>query len=335
MEEDEDDGAPGNLSLSYLDATLRFIEDLNEIEDQTFEGRSRDSRITVRADSRGHLVDSGFGDVSLGDPAFKASLIEAVNAAIESVGVRRDPMKLFAEAEARTAKPADADVDDGRDEVPWEVVDEIVEALEMLLDVREALQRVRSGRSSATGTTAAIFDEIIPRVAQAEGMLRESLPLLAECFSFLTAKIGLPEVSEEDLDLTTELEELFFEDGFDDLWGVDESDAHIAEILVLGVTSGLEEERKRIEHDRHWKAIRDRQQSRVDEVETRTFEASSDDGTVVARTNGKPRLLDLVFDAENVSDRGSFGTAVIGAVNAALEKSEHERARAMLIGSAG
>jgi len=335
-EEDEDDGAQGNLPLSYLDATMRFIEDLNEIEDQTFEGRSRDGRITVRVDSRGHLVDSDLGTVALGDTALKAGLIEAVNAAIEPVRLIRNPMKLFAEAEGMAAWPAAAEVDDGRDEVPWEVVDEALEGLEILLDARETLERVGADRTSdAAATTAATLDETIPRFAEAEGLLSGALPRLAECFSFLMGKIGRPEVNETDLDLLAELEDLFFEDGFDELWGVGESDAHIADVLMMGVTSGLEEKRKRIADAHHWRAIHDRQQSRVDDVEARTFEARSDDGTVVARTDGRPRLVDLAFDAECVGDRGSLAAAVVGAVNSALDKSERERARAMFITPVG
>ncbi len=207
-----------------LDTLIQRLGRLQEGKGGVFEGRSRDGKVSASVDDRMKLVELDFEPRLLKESDYRASVIEAVNAAIEPGFRRRHGVQ---ETLLDEPEPVDEIPDAGGDDT-----DPIFFMLDVLCVVEEAQNRVaqflpRISRDSDPRWLAEGVDGIEEIYLEAEQLLRDHLPSLSAYRELLLAKARIPELSDKDLADVEGCERLFLEqdlDEFDEPVTVGETD---------------------------------------------------------------------------------------------------------------
>ncbi len=312
-----------------------FIQQLGRLQESTgglFEGRSRDGKVSASIDDRMKLVELDFEPRLLKEPDYRASVIEAVNAVIEPGFRRRNSVQ---EALLDESGPGDEIPDAGGDDT-----DPIFFMLDILCVVEEAQNRVAQFLPRISGgrdpkSLAEGVDGIEEICLEAEQLLRDHLPSLSAYRELLLAKARVPDLSEEDLADVEGCERLFLDqdlDEFDEPVTVGETDiSQEARELVQIVADELQRREDELEARLLFQIAAQRVRSQIAEVERQTFAAHSQDGSVIARADGSPRLIDLTLDCDHQSEPARVRAAVIEAINSAIEMAAHRRTVAAMI----
>ncbi len=290
------------------------LRPLTDLAGRSSEVRSRDDRVSVSVDANMRLVDLELDLGLMADPGYKASLLEAVNAAVRPIywANHGTTDALMAELPPPVAM-AEHDYEMGP----------ALEAICGLVWVQEQLAEL----------LAAIHDgeelsRLAERIEEAAGATqREASDIQREIKTFrrfrrrLHAKADLAAVTPEDLSDVAALEELFRDtmlDNPDDL--VDTPLGKAGRALIETVAGEL---KRRYQEDLEllrFKRYARRHRYGIAIVEAKTYEAGSSDGSVTARVAGTVRLVDVTVDGSGKAEPDQVKAGVIEAVNSAFKR---------------
>lgn len=330
FDDDElDDDDPRVWALERMSENLEL---LIAAAGKTSEGRSADGQVKVIVDDRMRVIELDFDAHRLGDPGYKASVVEAVNAGISPVYGRR-----FSVAEALLPEP------ESLEDVP-EVADDgeadktamgLFKALCAVEEIQQYLALVlsRISRGEGPGKLVEEVDLIEDVCLAGEESLRDHLPSAGGYHTLRPPMADLPGVKTGDLAGLESVAELFVEMDLDEQFELEThpGDGQHFRALVAVVAEELQRQDAQRKTQLSWLRRRRYMRARVAEVEQQTFEGRSDDGLVTARATGFVQLADVQLEPDRQAAPAAIKSAVIDAVNAALDTAAHRRGMAMMI----
>ncbi len=293
--------------------SLRAMEPLIELGDEPYDGRSRDGWATAVVDRDMRLVDLDADPALIRDPAYKSSLVEAVNAALRPIyrtfhGPRND---LMTEMPEPKPQPWDDPEDMAALDALWALFylqEEVAEFLAWasrgwaLSELAERAERL--ARSSRKGETAA----------------RREVGPVHRYRSLLKAKLRLPQVTKGDLAGLEELHEMFETAMLDDLSDLVDSPAkRAARKLIEAVKDDLKLRARYQVNLVEWQVHARRFRYRLAAIEEETFEGRASDGSVTARVAGTVHLVDVTLNGDRELEPEQLKAGLIEAINSAVK----------------
>ncbi len=329
---DDIDDEPG-VRIQALDRMTEMLEVLIAAEGETSEGRSADGRVSADVNADMQLVEMDFDPCLLSDPAYRESVVEAVNDGVGPVYRLRYETSPALPPEPEPFEETPAVAGGTADEAPMGIFHALIAVDEVQLKLARLLPRVSRGVDPRIVADRADMLEEICR--DAEESLREHLPSLPGYRALLSAKAWPAALMADDLAELAGVEELFLEVNLDkdpelEWFPGGDLDQEYRDLVAM-VAHQLQKKDQRRKDRLFWQGTARRLRSQVAEVERQTFEGRSRDGLVTARATGSARLIDFEVDAGCDAEPARVKAAVLAAVNAALDKATHGRCMAMML----